>query len=94
MHGDFNRDGFGDIALVGGSGWSTIPIAFSDGDGTFLITNEPVPNFPVYAQQNGAKPVAGDFNKDGLGRHRPRPAESAGDRSRSRFSYGDGTFRV
>jgi hypothetical protein len=65
VHGDFNRDGFGDIALVGGSGWNAVPGAFSFGDGSFRVTNSAVPDLPVYAQQAGAKPVAGDFNKDG-----------------------------
>src|SRR5678815_4068552 len=40
--GDFNGDGRSDIALVGGAGWYTIPVAFSSGphgDGSFRITN-------------------------------------------------------
>jgi hypothetical protein len=31
--GDFDCDGRGDIAVTGGSGWNTIPVAFSNGDG-------------------------------------------------------------
>jgi hypothetical protein len=33
--GDFDGDGRWDLALTGGSAWSSIPIAFSNGDGTF-----------------------------------------------------------
>jgi hypothetical protein len=66
VSGDFNGDGRGDIALVGGSGWNTVPVAFSNGDGTFTTTNFPVTDFPSYAQTAGAKPVAGDFNGDGF----------------------------
>ena len=65
--GDFNGDGFGDVALVGGSGWTTIPVAFSNGDGTFRVTNNGVANFPTWAQVEGVKPIAGDFNGDGVG---------------------------
>jgi hypothetical protein len=63
--GDFDGDGRADIALVGGQGWSTIPIAYSKGDGTFRITNQGVVNFPTWATVSGAKPVSGDFNGDG-----------------------------
>jgi len=64
--GDFNGDGVGDIALTGGSGWASIPVAFGNGNGTFTFTNSGVSNFPTWATQSGAKPVAGDFNGDGL----------------------------
>ena len=44
--GDFNGNGRTDIALVRQTpGWSTIPIAFSNGDGTWTITNGPAPHF-------------------------------------------------
>lgn len=36
---DFDRDGSADIALVGAPGWRSIPVAFSNGDGTFRIRN-------------------------------------------------------
>ncbi len=65
--GDFNGDGRGDLALVGGQGWNTIPVAFSNGNGSFGVTNSWVSNFPVYAGQTGAMPVAGDFDGDGRG---------------------------
>jgi len=32
--GDLNGDGLVDFALVGGSGWSTLPVAISNGEVT------------------------------------------------------------
>ena len=64
--GDFNGDTLTDIALLGGSkGWSTIPIAFSNGDGSFTVTNQSSPRFAADSQSSGAKAVAGDFDGDG-----------------------------
>lgn len=37
--GDFDGDGFDDIAVTGGVGWGSIPVAFSNGDGTFKTVN-------------------------------------------------------
>jgi hypothetical protein len=66
LTGDFNRDGRMDIALVGGPGWTTIPVAFSQGDGTFYVTNLDVgPYFNSWSNTPGAKALVGDFNKDG-----------------------------
>jgi hypothetical protein len=64
--GDFNRDGYTDIALVGGTGWMSIPVAFNTGNGNFSIKNEIAPLFPQLATIAGARPIAGDFNKDGM----------------------------
>jgi hypothetical protein len=73
VSGDFNCDGYADIALTGGlipngDPWTTIPIAFSNGDGTFWALNATInvdtdTGFPTYATQ-GARPVAGDFDGD------------------------------
>jgi hypothetical protein len=49
------------IALTGGAGWTSVPVAFSNGDGTFAITNASVDGFPSQASTPGARPVAGDF---------------------------------
>ncbi len=63
--GDFDGDGRADIALVGGTGWATVPVAFSYGNGQFLVRNQPIANFASWAQSAGAKPIVGDYNGDG-----------------------------
>jgi len=66
-----------DIALVGGAGWTTLPVAFSFGNGAFQITNNTVKgwiaggegtqwNFAVSSREPGVQVVTGDFNKDGM----------------------------
>ena len=64
--GDFNGDGLTDTALVGGTGWATIPIAFSLGNGNFNVTNGGVGDFAIWAQNLTAEIKTGDFNGDGL----------------------------
>jgi hypothetical protein len=64
LTGDFNGDGNTDIALTGVAGWASIPVAFSDGDGTFNATNENS-RFAGWASSAGAKVLTGDFNGDG-----------------------------
>jgi hypothetical protein len=43
------------IALTGVPGWGSIPFAASNGDGTFKVTNDYVPNFPAWAALPGAQ---------------------------------------
>jgi hypothetical protein len=101
--GDFNGDGKWDIALTGGAGWNTIPVAFSNtnGDGNFWATNGGVTSaggvagdahFPLYATYSNAIPVFGDFDGDG----NFDIALTGGTNWQSipiAFSNGDGTFR-
>ncbi|HEY8038559.1 MAG TPA: VCBS repeat-containing protein, partial [Polyangiaceae bacterium] len=69
LSGDFDGDGLTDFLATGVAGWTSIPIAFSNGDGTFNIQNV-VNNgsnafFAAVASQQGAKVVVGDFDGDG-----------------------------
>jgi hypothetical protein len=59
--GHFDDSGRDSIALVGGQGWTTIPVAFSNGDGSFKVTNAPYPDFADFASRPGVQPVTGDF---------------------------------
>ena len=63
--GDFNWDGKADIALTGVPGWNTIPIAFSNGDGSFRVTNNFVGDFATWSANTQAAKLVGDFNGDG-----------------------------
>ena len=45
--GDFNDDHKTDVALTGPKSWGSIPVAFSNGDGSFTVTNFGAPDFPA-----------------------------------------------
>src|SRR5207249_3895316 len=54
-----------DVALTGGIGWSTLPVAFSQGNGSFSVKIGRASCRETFATQPGAKIVTGDFNGDG-----------------------------
>src|SRR6185437_8017911 len=90
---DSNGDGRADIGLVGDPNWSSIPVAFSNGDGTFRITNVPTPDFAFWSTSRTAQTLTGDFNGD-----RRTDLALIGDPNWTTvpvaFSNGDGSFRV
>jgi hypothetical protein len=90
---DFNGDGKTDAALVGGRGWGTIPVAFSNGNGAYRVTNHGVPHMPSWAGSAGAQVAAGDFNGD-----RKADIIAVGPRGwgtmPTAFGNGHGQFRV
>ncbi|GAB3273797.1 hypothetical protein GCM10027456_63180 [Kineosporia babensis] len=93
VSGDFNGDGRGDLAMTGAQSATTIPVAFSNGNGTFTVTNYYVPNFPIWARTAGYQVVAGDFNGDGRSDLAMTGAQNATTIPVA-FSNGNGTFGV
>ena len=66
LTGDFNGDGRTDVALLRqNSGWSTMPIAFSTGNGSWNITNQGIGDFAAWATVDNVWPLTGDFDTDG-----------------------------
>jgi hypothetical protein len=65
LTGDFNCDGNTDIALVGGAGWTVVPVAYSLGDGAFFVSNVSLPSFAAQAATKGVKAVVGPFKTSG-----------------------------
>ena len=93
--GDFNGNGRTDIALVRqGEKWDTVPIAFSDGDGNFDITNKNVEEFGLWAAMSGVQIVTGDFNGNGRTDIALVRQGEKWDTVPIAFSNGDGSFEI
>jgi hypothetical protein len=65
MARDLNGDGRTDVALTGGAGWKSLPVALSNGNGTFTTSNNAVGEFATFASEANVKVLTGDFNADG-----------------------------
>jgi hypothetical protein len=66
--GDFDGDGFADVALTGVHGWASIPVGYSEGPGLILaVTNSSISGQPFASFTSGGSlpPVVGDFDGDG-----------------------------
>lgn len=91
--GDFDGDGRGDLALIGGAAWLDIPIAFSNGNGTFRVADLNTENFAKWARDPSVRVVPGDFDGDGKGDIALLGGPKWKDIAIA-FSKGDGSFTV
>jgi hypothetical protein len=93
LAGDFSGDGKTDVALTGGPGWNTLPLAVSSGNGAFAVSNTFIGDFASWASDRNSKKLVGDFNGDGKddvalsGPSYWRTLPTA-------LSYGNGSFAV
>lgn len=89
--GDYNRDGRSDLAFFRpGSTWGSVPVLFSNGNGSWNPTNHVA---PTSANQAGMIAVPGDYNRDGrsdLAFFRPGCTSNS---ISVLFSNGDGSWR-
>lgn len=93
VSGDFNGDGRDDIALLGSATFTSIPVALSNGNGSFAVVNATLANFPGWAALQNVKAIAGDYNGDGLDDIAITGASGFGSMPIA-FSNGNGTFSV
>ncbi|HMQ48427.1 MAG TPA: FG-GAP-like repeat-containing protein [Saprospiraceae bacterium] len=96
--GDYNGDKKTDLALVAhvNNGWNTLPIAFSNGDGSFKVTNTFIGDFiKAFSVLSNVQAQPGDFNGDGKTDIALIAKEAHGWNTLPiAFSKGDGSFTV
>merc|ERR1711924_142698 len=63
---DINGDTKDDLVITGPV-WSTIPVAFSKGDGTYDVINPHVDKMPKWDSESGVQILGADFDGDGRG---------------------------
>jgi hypothetical protein len=83
----------GTSALTGGAGWASVPVAFSNGDGTFRVTNNGLSDFPDWAQQAGATRWRETSTVTAWATSRSTGGGRLGQHPR-RLLHGDGNFSV
>ncbi|MDJ0807965.1 MAG: FG-GAP-like repeat-containing protein [Gammaproteobacteria bacterium] len=67
LTGDFNADERTDVALLSqftGNNWDTLPVAYTNEDGSFRIENRSIGSFASWATAPGVQVITGDFNAD------------------------------
>ncbi len=62
---DLDRDGHDELVLAGGTGWTTVRVAYLDGAGALIGTQRAAPNVPRWANTAGTRLRAGDVDGDG-----------------------------
>src|SRR6516162_2897200 len=93
--GNYSADGRTGIAFIRpGSDWSTVPVLFSNGDGSWRATNFALPSDASWANQQGVVAIPGNYSADGrTGIASIRPG-SDWSTVPVLFSNGDGSWRA
>ena len=62
---DYDGDGKSDMAFIRRGWWSTVPVLFSNGDGSWRATNFALPSDASWANQPGVIAIPGNYSADG-----------------------------